>query len=201
MTGPSLSKELILDTAEQVLCRFGSDKATVVDVAKALKISHAAVYRYFPNKAALLSALVERWLHNIADSMQLVLRTPGSASERLRLWFETLLNLKRAKLLEQPELFALYFSLSEQTPQVVAAYTDSLLTQITQLIDNGISAQEFRPCSSQRIAIAVLHAMLRFRHPAHAQSWTSSTLQQEFDDVWQLILSGIANTSNTQQSI
>ncbi len=201
MTTLALNKEIILNTAEQVLCRFGADKATVVDVAKALNISHAAVYRYFPNKAALLNAVVERWLQSIAAAMQQVLTKDGSASAKLLLWFETLLHLKRSKLLDEPELFALYYTLSEQAPQLVEAYTNSLLEQVTELVEEGMKRQELRPGCSQITAAALLQAMIRFRHPAHSQFWLAPTIDQELSGVWELIVSGLAaNRSNCNKA-
>ena len=41
-----LTLDRILATAEDVIRRFGPAKATVVDVARALGVSHAAVYRH-----------------------------------------------------------------------------------------------------------------------------------------------------------
>lgn len=46
-------EERILDAEEDVLRRFGPAKATVVDVAKSLGVSHGGVYRHFPTKVAL----------------------------------------------------------------------------------------------------------------------------------------------------
>ena len=43
-----LTPDRILDSAEQVLRRYGAGKATVVDVARALGVSHGSVYRHFP---------------------------------------------------------------------------------------------------------------------------------------------------------
>ncbi len=40
MTGDSLTPERILETAEDILCRFGSAKTTVVDVARTLGWGH-----------------------------------------------------------------------------------------------------------------------------------------------------------------
>ena len=48
-----LTRDQIITAAENVLRRFGPAKATVVDVARALGVSHAAVYRHVANKAAL----------------------------------------------------------------------------------------------------------------------------------------------------
>ena len=45
-----------------MLRRFGLAKATVVDVARALDVSHGSVYRHFPSKASLREAVAKRWL-------------------------------------------------------------------------------------------------------------------------------------------
>jgi len=51
-----LTPERILEVTEDVLRRFGLAKATVVDVARALDVSHGSVYRHFPSKASLRQA-------------------------------------------------------------------------------------------------------------------------------------------------
>ena len=66
----ALTPEQILEAAEDVLRRFGPSKATVVDVARALGVSHGSVYRHFPSKAALREAVLERWLHRISDPLE-----------------------------------------------------------------------------------------------------------------------------------
>src|SRR5437868_14915192 len=57
-----LTPERILEATEDVLRRFGLAKATVVDVARALDVSHGSVYRHFPSKASLREAVAKRWL-------------------------------------------------------------------------------------------------------------------------------------------
>ena len=52
-----LTPERILEATEEVLRRYGLAKATVVDVARALDVSHGSVYRHFPSKASLREAL------------------------------------------------------------------------------------------------------------------------------------------------
>jgi AcrR family transcriptional regulator len=62
MTDEPLTPEHILEAAEKVLRRFGPAKSTVVDVARALGVSHGSIYRHFPSKAALHDAVAEHWL-------------------------------------------------------------------------------------------------------------------------------------------
>src|SRR5437879_2663848 len=57
-----LTPERILEVTEDVLRRFGLAKATVVDVARALDVSHGSVYRHFPSKASRRDAVAKRWL-------------------------------------------------------------------------------------------------------------------------------------------
>src|SRR5262245_50574158 len=56
-----LTLDRIVSAAEDVIRRFGPAKATVVDVARALGVSHAAVYRHVATKAELRDLVVGRW--------------------------------------------------------------------------------------------------------------------------------------------
>lgn len=53
----------ILDSERrrEVLRRFGPQKANLVDVARALEVSHGTIYRHFASKAALRDAVAQRW--------------------------------------------------------------------------------------------------------------------------------------------
>ena len=98
MNAEPLTPERILDTAEEVLRRFGPRKTTVVDVARALDVSHGTVYRHFASKSALRDAVSERWLHRVSEPLWQVARGKGPADKRLRRWFDTLIAVKRAKV-------------------------------------------------------------------------------------------------------
>ena len=95
----SLGSEVILSTTEEVLRRHGPSKATVVDVARALGVSHTAVYRYFPSKAALREAVARRWLNRANDELLAVVGDSRLASpDRPRAWLVTLFTVKRTSL-------------------------------------------------------------------------------------------------------
>src|SRR5262245_42573012 len=111
MTETTLTPDRILETAEDILRRFGPTKATVVDVARALGVSHGSVYRHFPSKAALRDAVTERWLARIVAPLADVAAEASPAPERLRRWLELLIASKRSRALDDPELFATYMEL------------------------------------------------------------------------------------------
>ena len=193
MADHSLTKETILDTAEQVLRRFGPDKTSVVDVARALNVSHGTIYRHFPSKASLREAVAERWLHSISKPLEDVFKEDCSAAERLHLWLKTLIHIKHTLVQEDPELFTMYTMLVEESVETVSAHITELIGQIIPIIEEGIANQEFKSTDAAVTASGIFMATARFHHPAHCKEWASTTIEQEFDIVWNLILSGIAN--------
>src|SRR5918996_5425652 len=134
MNDAALTSERILEVAEDVLRRFGPAKATVVDVARALGVSHGSVYRHFPSKAALRDAVTERWLHRVSAPLDAIARGKGPAPDRLRRWLEQLMAAKRRKVLDEPELFATYFRLAADAREVVGSHVQELTGQLARII-------------------------------------------------------------------
>lgn len=191
MNDSALTPERILDAAEDVLRRYGPSKATVVDVARVLEVSHGSIYRHFSSKAALRDAVAARWLHRVALPLAEIVQEPGSAVERLHRWLEKLMHLKRQKVLDDPELFATYHAIAEEAREVVQAHIDELLSQLSQIIASGIASQEFKVINADQAAKAVFQAMIRFHHPAHASEWRDPDINADFAQVWQLVLTGL----------
>jgi AcrR family transcriptional regulator len=187
-----LTPDRILDAAEDVLRRFGPAKANVVDVARALGVSHGSVYRHFPTKAALRDAVAERWLNRVSAPLAAIAAEHGPATGRLWRWIEALSLAKRKKVLDDPELFATYHELSLDAREVAREHVDTLARQAAQIIADGIARGEFAETDPATTARAVLNATSRFHHPAHAAEWTEPGLEDDLRAVWRLVLSGLA---------
>lgn len=191
MSESVLTTERILETAEDVLRRFGPTKATVVDVARALGVSHGSVYRHFPSKAALRDAVIEIWLRRITAPLAGALDEQLPALERLRRWFDLLLASKRASALDDPELFAAYVALTAEAPAVIQAHVESLVGQIAQIIAEGVAYGELAAADPAVTARAVFDATVRFHNPIHAAEWSRPEYAAAFEAVWSLIVHGL----------
>jgi AcrR family transcriptional regulator len=191
MTEAILTPERILEAAEDVLRRFGPGKATVVDVARALGVSHGSVYRHFPSKAALRDAVAEQWLGRIAEPLAAIADGEGPVTERLRRWFDALIAAKRSKALDDPELFATYQALVADAREVIAAHVTALTGQLTRIIANGVARGEFAVMDPAVAARAVFDATMRFHNPAHAGEWEEPVMAKAFEGVWTLVLAGL----------
>jgi AcrR family transcriptional regulator len=191
MIDSALTPERILVAAEDALRRYGPDKATVVDVARALGVSHGSVYRHFPSKAALRDAVTERWLARVSKPLAAVAAEEGPATERLKRWLNLLIASKRRLAFDDPELFATYMELVGEAREVVRAHVDVLVEQIAQILAAGIEQGEFTVSDPVVAARAVFNATSRFHNPAHAREWSDPGIDAAFEGVWALILGGL----------
>lgn len=191
MTDEVLTPERILEAAEEVLRRFGPSKTTVVDVARALKVSHGSVYRHFPSKAALRDAVAHRWLARVVIPLEAIVSDPGPAPERLRRWFDTLIALKRTKVTQDPELFATYLALAQDVREVTREHVDTLAAHLSKIIADGVARGEMVTDDAATAGRAALDATSRFHHPAHAMEWSEPGIDEKFEAVWRLLSDGL----------
>jgi len=187
-----LTRDRIVATAEDVLRRFGPEKATVVDVARALGVSHAAVYRHVKTKAELRDLVVQRWFDETMSPLRAIAARPGPAPKRLRQLFDTLIGIKRRRAVADPELFTAYRSLSANARSVVATHLDELAQLVAAIIRSGVEEGTFRRIDPVAASQAILFATSRFHHPAHAMEWTDPKIDAVFDDLWQILMQGLS---------
>ena len=193
MATGTLTQERILEAAEEVLRRYGPAKANVVDVARALGVSHGSVYRHFPSKAALRDAVTERWLENISRPLAVIASEEAPAPERLGRWLDGLVQAKRRKALDDPELFATYVVLTADAREVVQAHVETLVDQLARIIADGVAQSEFAAQDSRTAARATFDATSRFHNPAHAAQWNDPLIDDAYEGVRSLVLRGLAS--------
>lgn len=191
MSDTSLTTERVLAAAEEVLRRYGPAKATVVDVARALGVSHASVYKHFPNKAVLRDTVVQIWMDRVTSPLQAIADESGPAAPRLHRWLLALSHAKRSRASDDPEMFAAYCGLAADAREVVREHIKHLASQTTQIISDGVKRGEFASTDPAATGRAVLAATARFHHPAHASEWSDPDIDANFEEVWALILSGL----------
>ena len=187
----ALTPERILEVTEDVLRRFGLAKATVVDVARALDVSHGSVYRHFPSKASLREAVAKRWLDRVNAPLQKIAESSGAAPARLERWLRTMIAIKHKKVLDDPEMFETYLTLAQEACKVVRAHKDGLVDQIAGILSDGVKQGAFHIADAKATARALFDATSRFHHPAHAEEWSDPALSARIDALLALLLKGL----------
>ncbi|UNO42085.1 TetR/AcrR family transcriptional regulator [Streptomyces sp. MST-110588] len=201
MAAETLTPERILEATEEVLRRYGPAKATVVDVARALGVSHGSVYRHFRTKTALREAVTERWLERTSERLRDIVAQDGPADARLERWLSALFAAKRHKAGDDPELFATYMTLIGESGGVVERHIADLTGQLTAIIEDGIRQGVFAAApsavpatasptasSTAVTARAVFDATGRFHDPCYAKEWSAPDIDRAFAAVCGLVL-------------
>jgi AcrR family transcriptional regulator len=200
MSEPALTPDRILDAAEGVLTRYGPAKTTVVDVARALGVSHGSVYRHFPSKAALRDAVTERWLARVSGPLARIVAEDTPAPDRLRRWFDRLIAAKRQKAKVEPELFATYHAIFAESREVVHAHVEELAGQVSAIIADGVARGEFADVDPTATGKAIFYATARFHDPSYAAEWSDPGLDAVFDDIWALVLRGLTSAATGRKA-
>lgn len=186
-----LTPERILEVTEDVLRRYGLAKATVVDVARALDVSHGSVYRHFPSKASLREAVAKRWLERVSTPLSKIAESSDAAPIKLDRWLRALFAAKQTRYLEDPEMFATYLTLAREACKSVNGHRACLTEQLAHILSDGAKAGAFEITDTKATAQAIFDAATRFHHPAHAEEWKDPQLAARIDAMIALLLRGI----------
>lgn len=172
-------RDRILDTAAEQVRRFGEAKTNVVDIAKAMGLSHSAIYRHFRSKADIFDALATRTMAEEAELATRFAKADGPAAERLRGLVLALHRSKRAKLADDPEIHGLYRRIVAERPDLVADYARRMTVLVRQVLEDGIVRGEFCIRDLDAAAGVVRDAVTVFVHPAHVEQAVVAGLDVE----------------------
>jgi AcrR family transcriptional regulator len=186
-----LTAERILEATEEVLRRHGPAKATVVDVARALGVSHGSVYRHFRTKAALREAVTKRWLDRTTGVLAGIVEADRDPEARLREWLAALFEAKRRKAGDDPELFATYTVLAGENVDAVVEHLTELTDQLTRIVQDGIDAGAFTVTAPATTALSLFQATARFHDPGYAGQWEKPGAEEEFTALLDLLVRGL----------
>ena len=182
----------IVETAEALFRDIGYQKTTVADIAKALKMSPANVYRFFDSKKSINEAVAERVTAAVRARMTAIARADRPAGERLRDLLRTMnacmceLGASEAKMHDMVE------AAMNESWGVIRAHIDGVDQIITGVVADGVASGEFD--ADPKIAGPCIRAsMIRFCHPAiiaQCHDMPLPTLEQQIEFVLAAVRTG-----------
>ena len=125
--------EQILHAAQQVIADEGLDKLTTKRIAAQAGLSVGSVYEYFPNKEAVLCALVGQWFDQLLAALDAC--HPGrSGVKDLVGYLEQMLDVIRQVYVAQPALGALISALDAipALQELVIQHDERITVALTQ---------------------------------------------------------------------
>lgn len=154
-------RDSILDTVEQLIATKGYANLTIPDLIAAAGMSKGAFYHYYPAKADVLEALLDRRLDRWQDIIEPIAKSETPATDRMLKILRTLGVVKlqdRDFLIDSlRSLYADENALVHHRTRIGAARRFTPI--IGQVVEAGVQAGEFRahdPFGATRVVISLL---------------------------------------------
>lgn len=147
----------IIEAATTVFAQKGFDGATMDDIADEIGINKATIYLYFDSKDALIQSIAEQLFAQEVANLQTIYESPGTATERLTVYYEALIA-DEAEVLPLMPLLYEFYALGlrrEDVRAVIADFIHQLTDLLETLIQEGIESGEFAPTDARRAARAL----------------------------------------------
>ena len=136
-------REQIIAAANDHFRHYGYNKTTVADLAKAIGLSTAYIYKFFDSKKAIGEAACGLCLGAIASSVQSIAEEQRPASERLRRVFLELARRGAALFFQDRKMHDIVAAALTEKWQSCETHDATLLAVIRRIVQDGREAGEF----------------------------------------------------------
>lgn len=179
---PEARRALLLSAAGRAFAERGYENTSVNHVAEAAGVAVGTLYKYWPDKPALLEAVLESFEHDFVEGMARARQAPLPAFKRLEVMMEGLFSLAREK-----EWF--FWALTAGTQGLRGARDfqpgAALRNEIRLFIESGMASGEFRDVDAERVAAlgygvvetAMRHCFSPDEKGKHVKAWRAVTFE------------------------
>ncbi|MDP3505093.1 MAG: TetR/AcrR family transcriptional regulator [Myxococcales bacterium] len=146
---PTARRARVLEVATRLFAERGYEATSVNDVAADAGVSIGTLYKYFPDKPALLEGVLLTFEGEFAEAMSHVHEVPGTWFEKLHVMVEGLFSMGA----DRPYFFwALTSGTHALRGEREFSSGDAVRVEIQRFIGGGVAAGEFREVDVPRMA-------------------------------------------------
>jgi AcrR family transcriptional regulator len=158
-------RDRIIGVAEEHFRRIGYGKTAVADIAAAMGMSPANIYRFFASKSAINDAICAKMMHEIDMIMIDLLARPLEPALKLQTFFLTLHRHNKDKLTHEHRLHDMVeVAMAENWP-AISAHCSSMVGFLARIIDEGVRSGTFRAVDPAEFAQTAFDSCAKIIHP------------------------------------
>ncbi|MCH4152678.1 MAG: TetR family transcriptional regulator [Sphingobium sp.] len=194
-------RRAILKAAEAAVRRFGAERTRVTDIARSIGVSHSTLYRHFPSRTDIFTAIVQQVMDDEVELATNFVDAPGPAADRLRGMIVELHRRKRARFNKDRELHSLYRIIAADRLSIMNEYARRMTSLVARIIRQGQDGGEFAQCDTDIAASAFADAVTIFVHPAMLEFFSGKPagIEARMTHVIDLALNGLRSGTGTQK--
>ncbi len=197
--GPALHerREQIIRAALDHFRHYGYSKTSVADLAKAIGVSSAYVYKFFESKQAIGEAVCTHCLGQIDDALREIALSNQAASVRLRELFASLLTRSLALFFEERKLHDIAAVAAANHWDSANNHRAALYSILKQVIVEGRESGEFESETPlDEVCMAIASVMTPFSHPLMLEEKTPEQLEERVVVITNLVLRSLVKLPN-----
>jgi AcrR family transcriptional regulator len=163
-------RDQIVAAATEHFSRYGYEKTTVSDLAKAVGFSKAYIYKFFESKQAIGEMICANCVHQIEADVRAAVEEADRPPEKLRQMFKAIVESSLRLLFRDRKLFEIAASAASERWQVALAYEQRIQALLREILQEGRQSGDFeRKTPIDETAAAIYLVLLPYLHPVLLQ--------------------------------
>ncbi len=196
------TREQILHAAMERIMHYGYAKTTMAEIARDCDMSAGNIYRFFASKIDIAEAMARTLNMEINAQNAALVRSKGSAAEKMRLFHLTALTKTFEKLDKDAKVLEIAEVLSRERPTFANEEMAQERVYLVQLLEQGVAEGAFAPMENPHfIAEMMQSATMKFRYPQLWSRLTLPKLERELEGVMDIILAGLSVPIRTREKM
>lgn len=136
-------RDQIVVAATEHFSRYGYEKTTVSDLAKAIGFSKAYIYKFFESKQAIGEMICANCLRQIETEVSAALAETDRAPEKLRRMFKTATEASLKLFFQDRKLYEIAASAATEHWQAVMTYEERFQKLLRDVLQEGRQTGDF----------------------------------------------------------
>ncbi|KAG8152578.1 TetR/AcrR family transcriptional regulator [Burkholderia catarinensis] len=159
-------RDQIVIAATEHFSRYGYEKTTVSDLARAIGFSKAYIYKFFESKQAIGEMICANCLHEIETDVRSAVAQAESPPEKLRQMFKVVTEASLRLFFRDRKLYDIAASAATENWQSVQAYEARVQTLLQEVLLEGRQSGDFeRKTPLDEAAMAIYLVMRPYLNP------------------------------------
>ena len=184
------TKEQIIKVARQVFAKFGFQKTTVNEIAKAVHKAKGSVYYYFKNKEELFQSVVEKEFQTLRTELIKAINAGENAKEKLTNYIKVRMKTLNEFSNMYDALKNDYLNYMSFIEQIREKYDNEEIVLVKSILTNGVLNNEFDIEDEEQTAIMIVTALKGLELPIFINS-KYIELKQRLDFMISVLIRGI----------
>jgi len=191
MTDNKEQREIIISVATGLFSRFGLEKTTMEDIAKAARKGKSTLYYYFKNKEEVFAEVIKKEITGLKHAMFEAVESEKDPGKKLRVFVDTRLHYLTQKEDQYISVKDEYLQHYEFIRDLTADYSDWEVETIKRIVEEGRDRGLFSVAAPAAAARAIFFALKGLEYP-WATNMTRDETRKSVNILVDILLKGIS---------